>query len=111
MSWFGDVATVWTPAAFITAILFGFGFGYMVVASISAQEKWHTGNRPAIYGWIVGVTCAWFLAGLTLAQVLAALVDGDYGWVRIVSRVGPYMACSIGVGLGTWRGLVRAGKR
>jgi hypothetical protein len=107
----GDFTRVWTPASFATAVLIGFGFGYLVIASIIAQERWRTANSRGAIAWLVGVLACWFLTFFTAGQVMAAMLDGDPAWPRIVSRLGPHLACGVALCLGTWRGLVRAGYR
>lgn len=107
----GDIASVWSVSTFTLAALAGFSFGYLVVASISAQSKWRTDNSAHVYGWIVGVLAAWYLTILTASQIIGALIDGDFLWQRIVSRLGPYLVAAMFTGIGTWRGLKRADKR
>jgi hypothetical protein len=104
----GDLALVWTPWRVILSAIFGFGFGYLVIASIAAQERWRTPNSRRAIAWLVGVLTAYFLMGLAFTEGVGALLDGDGGWVRVVSRFGPHLVVALGVALGVWRGLTRA---
>ncbi len=108
MNVLGDLGVVWTPWRIILSFGFGFGFGYLVVASIAAQERWRTPNSRRAIAWLVGVLTAYFLMGLSFVEGVGALLDGDLGWTRVVSRFGPHLLVALGVGMGVWRGLVRA---
>ena len=98
----GDVGQVWSAQAFVFAALFGFGFGYLVVAQVSAQARWSTANEPLAYGWIVGLLGSYFIAGLVVSQVLAAFWTGDVQVGRIISRLGPYLVGTIAAGVGVY---------
>lgn len=107
----GDIAAVWTPWRIALGVAFGFGFGYLVIASISAQPRWRTENSRRARAWLVGVLAAWFLAGLAFVEAIGSALDGDAGWIRVVSRAMPHLLVAFGVGLGVWRGFVRAENR
>lgn len=104
----GDLGIVWTPWRVALGTAFSFGFGYLVIASIIAQPRWRTDNTLKAIAWLTGVISAWYLAGLAVFEAIGAAMDGDGGWVRVLSRIFPHLLFAAALALGVWRGLVRA---
>jgi hypothetical protein len=104
---FGDIASVWSLPAFVAALVFGLGFGYVIIVNTVRQPRWRTNNSPRFYASTIALLAAWFLAGFFIAEAVAAILERDPGWIRIVSRIGPAMVTALGVGVGVGVGLRR----
>jgi len=95
-----DVTAVWTPHAFAFAVLVGLAFGYAMAPRLIA------GRSRRNYGWWVAVFLAAWITAEAFSQVFAGITTGDQ-WVRILSRLGPYLAGAAATGVGVYLGRPR----
>jgi hypothetical protein len=95
-----DLTYVWTWPAFIFAMLAGLTFGYLVIGSITSSPRWRTENKWLAYGWLVGILGVAFVMWMVGSQVLASLWTHDPLWLRVLSRLFPYIAGAIATGVG-----------
>lgn len=96
-----------TPSALFVSLLGGGLTGVLLATVISSQLLGIAALAPRGMGIAVGALLLMSVGIFYLGQFTSAIVDGDPGWPRIVSRYLIFVLFSIAAGCGTWAGLAR----
>lgn len=103
-----DVALVLTTANVVTALLGGVLSGYFLIGAIAADPTWISPKATArSVAMLVGTYTIAVGGVFYIGQSVAALVDGDPGWVRIAARYAIWALFGAAMAVGTWARITR----
>ncbi len=102
-----DVFAVWSPASVLAAITGGLVVGWTVSVLVISNYLGVVHASPRLVATSTGLMAAW--AGLVfyVGQVTDAMLSGDPGLPRILSRFLIWLMFSAAIGVGLWIPLER----
>lgn len=97
-----DLFAVWSPASVLAAIAGGIVVGWTVSILVATNYLGVVHVSPGVISIATGLLAAW--AGLVfyVGQLADAILSGDPGLPRIVSRFLIWLMFSASIGIGLW---------